>query len=651
MPAIVQWKTDIQFNYGSPVKTNVEVVGSGDDAFLRLQKKADGQNNAPFTTPVNYDFDPAKIEVVGGCAKLKASTTGSHNWPFTTPANYTYDPSKIEIVGGVAKLKGNPVTPYALYHLNASNGSQVLDSSGNSRHGTCIDMEDTDWVPGKLNNCLSFGEGGDREYVDFGDIAGFERTDSFSLEFWLKTTSGSWPTFLGKMGPAPNRTGYEFGFQSGILRLRLIHILNTDSIVVRNNTVVNDGAWHHIVVTYDGSSTAAGINFYVDGNLCSGNTVDHDNLTGSIHTGASFWMGYRSSTSLFDGDIDEAVVYDKELAQAEVTKRWNSGSGTEDLLGSYSIDNPPIFPNAGFAFNHPLETFSETGVKPADTETKYHISADDGLVWKYWDGVGWTATDDSYAQANTVVEVNAHISSLGGSGTLKVRALLHTSDEAATPELDNTYVAEGPAYPIGSFDISMKTDMQPAIVYAWTALTELVVKPIGTDVEYQYSIDGGLSWSGAWLEISLLLTALQGETLKKDGTDKVRFKFRLSTSDADKTPEIDNLAVTSSAGYETSGNYVSTAFYPGQVVRWETLTFESVTPRGTTLTISVIRSIHPLDPTSVYATKKNGSDLYYDSACFKWRATMTGDGETTPRLNWLELIYHFFKPATWESHL
>ncbi|GAG78821.1 unnamed protein product, partial [marine sediment metagenome] len=42
-------------------------------------------------------------------------------------------------------------------------------------------------VSGKLDNCFQFD--GVDQYVHLGDIANFERTDSFSLECWIKTTT------------------------------------------------------------------------------------------------------------------------------------------------------------------------------------------------------------------------------------------------------------------------------------------------------------------------------------------------------------------------------------------------------------------------------------------------------------------------------
>ena len=642
-----QWKNDAQFDYGTPIKDKVEIVGSGDSAYLALTHKAIPTDHVTFTTPANYAYDPTKIVVTGGVAKLLATVINDQNWPFTIPGNYTYDGAKIEVVGGKAQLKGSPITCYAQWHMNEASGVNVPDSSGNGYDGTCVNMEDSDWVPGKLNNCLRFGEGGDREYVDCGNVGGFDRLDAFSFEFWLKTTSVSWPTFVGKMIPTSNRTGYEAGFQSGVLRLRLIRVLNINSIVVRNNTPVSDGMWHHIIITYDGSSSASGVKFYVDGGLCGGNIVDHDNLTGSILNSSSLWLGYRTSTSYFDGSLDEVVIYDKELNVAEIAERWNSGNGSELMPGAFPIGNPPIVPNASMAFTAALGHFAETATKPAGTALKYHLSSDNGATWEWWSGAAWVPSDGTYAQANIATEVNSHINSLAGAGTFKFRALLHTDDGSATPELDNVYLGEGVSFPLGSFEVAMDFDVQPAAVYNWLSLVETIAVPANTELKRQWSTDGGASWNGMWLTGPQLEAAVQGISLVGDGSDTLRFKFQLTTTDILQTPEVDDLALTYSTGHENAGSYTSVVYVPaGSYLNGlfaEEITFSVVTPAGTSLVVRARVVDHILEENydKPWTAYNSGNTIAICGTLIQFEAELTTtDASKTPRLNWVEIGFH-----------
>jgi hypothetical protein len=636
-----QWKSDTQFNYGTPDLDKVVVEGAGDSAYLRLEQKSTPTEHVPFTTPGNYLYDPAKIVVDGGIAKLLATILNDTNWPFTTPANYVYNAAKIEVAGGVGKLLGSPIPTYAWYHLNESAGATASDSSGNGRNGTLVNMEDVDWQPGKLNNGLVFD--GANEYVDCGAIGQFERTDSFSLEFWIKTTD----TSCSIIGNYNGSRGYEcYIASSGKLFVLLRSTASGDQITRYSLTSVDGGVWTHVIVTYDGSSTLAGLNIYVNGLLSNGAGVDA--LTDTILGGAHFVMGSRIGTTLwFNGSLDEVVIYDKELIQAEVTSRWNGGTGTENPIGSYPLDNPSIYPATGMAFVTAPGQFIETATKPAGTEIKYHVSADDGVTWKYWNGAAWVVTDDTYAQANLASTININLVSLADSGTLKFRALLHSDDGSATPELDNVYVAEGVTFPIGSHEIAMDYDIQPAMVFNWVSTVENVTTPDDTSLKYQYSTDGGSTWSGTWLTEPEIESALQDIDCVGDGTDTLRFKFQLTTLSIEKTPEIDDLAVTYSTGYESEGTYTSYAYAPpasyynGLYVG--EITFDVVTPTGTTVTIRARTMAHPLEayndkPWQAY---NSGDAIGMCGILIQFEATLvTTNNAKTPRLNWLEVEFH-----------
>ena len=115
--------------------------------------------------------------------------------------------------------------------------------------------------------------------------------------------------------------------------------------------------------------------------------------------------------------------------------------GVAKLAGTapYPTTNPTIETNSGFPFTAALEDFTETATKPANTEIKYIISIDDGVIYQYWTGAAWAASDGTYAQSNTAATVNTNIAALGTSGTLKFKAFLNTTDVNATPELSNVH--------------------------------------------------------------------------------------------------------------------------------------------------------------------------------------------------------------------
>ncbi|QQR77551.1 MAG: hypothetical protein IPJ67_00130 [Candidatus Moraniibacteriota bacterium] len=172
-------------------------------------------------------------------------------------------------------------------------GTTVTDRGTGGNDGTI-----TGAVPalGKLGQGMGFDGGGD--YVCMGDVLAFERTDPFSLSAWvhLATDSDVDGSIIGKMGPTPDQRGYDIYASTASWKA---NIRNSDSgsngITVNGLSDIADETWHHIAVTYDGSSSASGVTLYVDGADDTG-TTDMDTLSATIVSSADFSMGTRNCT-------------------------------------------------------------------------------------------------------------------------------------------------------------------------------------------------------------------------------------------------------------------------------------------------------------------------------------------------------------------
>lgn len=247
----------------------------------------------------------------------------------------------------------------------------VPDLSGNGNHGAPINMERGDIALGhpftELDDevsalpCsqLSCLFGGTDEYVTMGGVLGFERTDAFSISAWVRTTSSAVMAVTAKMGDGAIYPGYLFYLSSGAVRLTLVNddTAGNEIITYTNVTLspaVNDGTWHHILVTYDGSSTAAGVNFYIDSVLAS-KLVTTDALTGSILTGSDLYVGGRATSGSllpFIGNLDEVSVFNKGLSLEEVWVVYNKGaprdlssvSFASNLVGWWRMGDGDTYP-------------------------------------------------------------------------------------------------------------------------------------------------------------------------------------------------------------------------------------------------------------------------------------------------------------------
>ena len=382
----------------------------------------------------------------------------AYNWDFSNSSDYFYNTSEIIVSGGNAYLNGTISAPiYSWWHLNENNGTQINDSSGNNYTGMALG--NPTWISGKLNSALQFN--GLNQYVDFGNLtANFERTQAFSVELWFKTSAtSSGQIIISKIQPTGSFTGWEIFYDGTATNNIYFDEINsvTPSNMLRvycTPAVVADNNWHHLVVTYDGSSSPSGVKFYFDGVLKTTGT-GINTLTGSILTSTSLQLdGRNSGATGLVGSLDEVVIYSGVLTATKVTARYNSGNGTENAIGDYQTGNYTIQPKTNFSFAVALNLFNETAIKTG-SQIKYSINGNG--TWKYWNGASWVASDGSYAQSSLASDINSQISSLTNSGNLSFRAVLHSTDGLYTPYLDNIEATETPM--IVDFNYQFPSDL------------------------------------------------------------------------------------------------------------------------------------------------------------------------------------------------
>jgi hypothetical protein len=89
-----------------------------------------------------------------------------------------------------------------------------------------------------------------------------------------------------------------------------------------SGTTISLGRWYHVAVTFNGTTT---IKIYVDNDL-DGTKSD---CSGVAITDTSVLIGKRTHSSAlhFNGLIDEARIYNRELSLAEIQKNYKHKKG------------------------------------------------------------------------------------------------------------------------------------------------------------------------------------------------------------------------------------------------------------------------------------------------------------------------------------
>ena len=88
---------------------------------------------------------------------------------------------------------------------------------------------------------------------------------------------------------------------------------------------LSDGAWHHLVVTYDGATSIA---VYVDGGAVGTAQATSGVLATVLDlTGLEVGRDNAATPAFFSGTLDEAAVYPTALAPVKVEAHFAAGHG------------------------------------------------------------------------------------------------------------------------------------------------------------------------------------------------------------------------------------------------------------------------------------------------------------------------------------
>ncbi len=192
---------------------------------------------------------------------------------------------------------------------------------------------DLSYASGKVGQAFSF-DGTQSPYVSLpaGAFPAQPSNGPFSFESWFQTPSGG--VILGQQPGAPYTSvgGWApaiYVGTDGKLRAEMFYNSALGTTPITSSYAVNDGQWHHVAVTYDGSTETA----YLDGALVGsvGNYTQAANgspLSYQLGTGftGGGWPAGNGAWYTFNGLIDEATVYSRALSATEVLGIVSAGT-------------------------------------------------------------------------------------------------------------------------------------------------------------------------------------------------------------------------------------------------------------------------------------------------------------------------------------
>lgn len=177
--------------------------------------------------------------------------------------------------------------------------------------------------------------------------AAYNPSGSFTVEAWFKPGSlpGGLTCPLSAMRAGAPRAGwlfYQLGGGTG-WNFRMFAESGTATSADLNALVtLTEGAWYHVVATYDGTTARLYVNGVEGANA---------NPTGYVATKDSpLVLGARSDLAFaWNGGIDEVAIYPTALSASDVQARFNAGTGGGNYVALVQSGSPLLYQRVGEA--------------------------------------------------------------------------------------------------------------------------------------------------------------------------------------------------------------------------------------------------------------------------------------------------------------
>jgi hypothetical protein len=221
----------------------------------------------------------------------------------------------------------------ALLSIPARAGAQCLPPPSNlvswwAAEGDATDVTGTNngtleggvtFTNGEVGQTFSFD--GSSGYVLVPDSPSLRITNQLTIEAWINTRSTNTDRcVVAKVGGTGGNNGYQFVLSKNAL----VGLFNSPgqswpSATISRAIPIVLGSWNHVAFTYDQSS----LKLYFNGVPVATNVIGAvaiNTSTSNLRVGDD-----DSHDTPFDGQIDEASLYNRALSAAEIAAIYNSG--------------------------------------------------------------------------------------------------------------------------------------------------------------------------------------------------------------------------------------------------------------------------------------------------------------------------------------
>jgi len=324
---------------------HIEVVQNGTSPKIYLNGVEQSTSNVLSPTDATAWFDdiPTIDRVSMGALMALTPQNYSHNI-IDAARIYNYARTPAQIAWDYNR--GRPVAHYKLDECTGStvhsqnetydsnlNGTITIGASGTQTStGACGSEGSTAWyngITGKLNASLNFDGTDDSVSTAITATNGLDVKGPISYTAWFKrANTGTYQTIVSKLDSCGgDGDGFYIRFDespnfsfAGTKNGTVFYVTYANSSLYSDTT-----NWHHVVATWDGTTSSNGVKLYVDGIRVAQGTSSADSFISLAGTNQVIGA-LPCSAHYFAGKIDEVQTYNYALTPAQIQTIYNNGA-------------------------------------------------------------------------------------------------------------------------------------------------------------------------------------------------------------------------------------------------------------------------------------------------------------------------------------
>jgi len=210
---------------------------------------------------------------------------------------------------------------------------------------------------------------------------------NFTISVWIKTNfSSDDQTIVSKYTSSPTLEGFNILLDNGKLRIGMISNGTSNPSTWCDQSLA-DNQWHHVAITFNNSFYQS----WADGVVCK---TASWNTTAGIANRELAIGSLRGTWSMFNGSIDELMIFNRTLSSSEVLSLYNSTRNPFYYISANSTQN-----------NYTFISYVTNGTNIDSTENRLFV------------GSGYAIINISFPISYTLIQRNSlNISTLNIQG-------------------------------------------------------------------------------------------------------------------------------------------------------------------------------------------------------------------------------------------